>query len=225
MKTVRFAGMLMVGMILFAGLPLVGWGASAANEFFVHPARMGYMVCMTLLMIFSAAFSTGFSAVRKRSGEIEAGGRSDLLVIQIISLVIVLSAPYTDRRQLFMLTEGEWIRYTGLVLLTAGFILMHAAQKYLGRQFSVRVSLQENHKLVTSGPYAKCRHPRYTGILMFFLGVAFVYKSFFALVMVCVLFSLFLWRIGAEEALLQKEFGEEWNAYCEVSWRLIPYVL
>jgi protein-S-isoprenylcysteine O-methyltransferase Ste14 len=32
------------------------------------------------------------------------------------------------------------------------------------------------------------------------------------------------WRIYAEEALMQQEFGEEWMAYRKHSWRIIPFI-
>jgi protein-S-isoprenylcysteine O-methyltransferase Ste14 len=31
-------------------------------------------------------------------------------------------------------------------------------------------------------------------------------------------------RIKDEEALMHQEFGQEWEAYCKQSWRLMPYL-
>jgi len=36
--------------------------------------------------------------------------------------------------------------------------------------------------------------------------------------------GLILLRIRDEEALMRKEFGQEWDVYCEHSWRVIPFL-
>lgn len=82
----------------------------------------------------------------------------------------------------------------------------------LGKQFSLQVTIQENHKLITEGPYRCIRNPRYLGIVLFNLGLA--------LILVVVL----LWRIRDEEALMHQTFGVVWEAYTTRSWHLIPYV-
>ena len=68
------------------------------------------------------------------------------------------------------------------------------------------------------------RHPRYLGIVTLFLGISLVFQSFLAIILVAGLFLVLIWRAYAEEALLKKEFGKQWDAYCEKSWRMIPFV-
>jgi protein-S-isoprenylcysteine O-methyltransferase Ste14 len=64
---------------------------------------------------------------------------------------------------------------------------------------------------VTGGPY---RYPRYLGIIVFTTGISLVFRSWLALI----------WRIRDEEALMQRSFGKDWEAYSRRSWRLIPLV-
>jgi protein-S-isoprenylcysteine O-methyltransferase Ste14 len=33
-----------------------------------------------------------------------------------------------------------------------------------------------------------------------------------------------VFRINDEEALMRAEFGSDWEAYCQRSWRMIPYL-
>jgi protein-S-isoprenylcysteine O-methyltransferase Ste14 len=61
------------------------------------------------------------------------------------------------------------------------------------------------------------------GIYAFFLGISIVFRSWLSMLFVAALFTEFLWRIQAEEALKQ-EFGEEWESYRAKSWRLIPFI-
>jgi protein-S-isoprenylcysteine O-methyltransferase Ste14 len=41
----------------------------------------------------------------------------------------------------------------------------------MGKMFSFQIKVQEEHKLVTWGPYAYVRHPSYSGLVMVFAGL------------------------------------------------------
>jgi protein-S-isoprenylcysteine O-methyltransferase Ste14 len=84
--------------------------------------------------------------------------------------------------------------------------------------------VQNGHKLVTDGPYRYVRHPRYLGIIVFFVGISLVYRSWLALIFVTLLVVAILWRIRKEEQLLHRVFGIEWESYVRKSWRLLPFV-
>jgi protein-S-isoprenylcysteine O-methyltransferase Ste14 len=98
------------------------------------------------------------------------------------------------------------------------------AEATLGKQFSVQVTIQEGHRLITDGLYRTLRHPRYLGIVTYNLGVSLVFHSWLGLVLAGALALVLLWRIGDEEALMHKAFGAEWEAYARRSWRVIPFV-
>ena len=75
------------------------------------------------------------------------------------------------------LNYGDGGRAAGFIFMIPGFLLMQTAEKYLDKQFSVQVTLQENHKLIQNGPYRFIRHPRYLGITAFFLGISITFRS------------------------------------------------
>lgn len=102
--------------------------------------------------------------------------------------------------------------------------MMNWSEASLGKQFSIQVTVQENHQLVTDGPYRFLRHPRYLGIIMFNLGIALVYRSWMAMILVAALTLVLLWRIHDEESLMHQEFGADWDVYARKSWHLIPFV-
>ncbi len=101
---------------------------------------------------------------------------------------------------------------------------MQIAEKYLGKQFSIEVSIQEDHKLIQTGPYSLIRHPRYLGIVLFFIGFSFIFQSLIAICLVVALSFVLIWRIFTEEALMRQKFGEEWDEYCKKTWRICPFV-
>lgn len=225
MKSVSFyIFALMAGSVIFIGLPLLGWGISDIPEFFVSPARLSYMVIMVLLQTFSVFYNpqAGRSNQQNKSG-IERH-KVDLVLIQIFSLAAVLLAPFSDARSMGVFHYGEVVRLLGFLVLIPGFILMQVSEKYLDRQFSVEVTVQEDHELIRHGPYTYIRHPRYLGILSFFTGISIIFRSSLGVFIVMALAAVLIWRVYREEALMAREFGEEWKSYCRRSWRLVPFL-
>ncbi|MBN1202080.1 MAG: isoprenylcysteine carboxylmethyltransferase family protein [Anaerolineae bacterium] len=215
---------LLIGIVIFIGLPLVGWGVEDVRGFFDHPARLSYVGLVLLLQVLTVIRLP--AAGRSRGTGKKTGQRRnlDLVLIQVLSLAVVIAAPYSDRREIAVLGAGEIIRYLGLGMLALGFVTMHWAEVSLDRQFSIEVTIQENHKLVTGGPYRYLRHPRYLGIIIFTAGIALIYRSWAALILAAMLTLVLVWRIHAEEKLLHETFGADWEDYSRRSWRIIPFV-
>ncbi len=92
----------------------------------------------------------------------------------------------------------------------------------LGRRFSGLVAIQPGHRLVTSGVYGVIRHPSYLGLLVNSLGWALAFRSVAGVLLTALIIPPLLARIRAEEALLRTQFGDEYEAYCARTPRLIP---
>jgi protein-S-isoprenylcysteine O-methyltransferase Ste14 len=109
-----------------------------------------------------------------------------------------------------------------VVLLAVGGTLRLAPVYVLGRRFSGLVAIQPGHRLVTTGLYAKIRHPSYLGLLVTSLGWGLAFRSGVGVLLAVVTLVPLLARIRAEEALLLSEFGAEYEAYRARTARLIP---
>jgi len=167
---------LSIGVAIFVGLLLVGWGVKDIQGFFDHPARLGYVVLVVLLQVFVVIGLPEVGSRRAQGKKILPRERLTLVPLQLIPLAIVIAAPYSDRRAIAVLGQVDPIRYCGLVLFALGFLGMHWAEASLDKQFSVYVTLQEDHKLVTDGVYRYVRHPRYLGIVTFTTGISLVFR-------------------------------------------------
>ena len=225
MKSIlAFLPALFAGLIIFLGLPLLGWGIGEIPQFFDNRARLAYAIIILLLQLFVILYNpqTGQNNQKSQSG-VEKH-KIDLVLIQVLSLSVVFLAPFSDKRSIGTLNLDETVRLLGFLFIIPGFILMQTAQKYLGKQFSVEVTIQKDHDLIQAGPYKFIRHPRYLGILAFFMGISIVFRSLLAVLAVVVLSLVLARRIYAEESLMQKEFGKKWELYCKKSWRIIPFV-
>jgi protein-S-isoprenylcysteine O-methyltransferase Ste14 len=70
--------------------------------------------------------------------------------------------------------------------------------------------------------YGVIRHPSYLGLLVGSLGWALAFRSGVGVLLTALMIPPLVARIRAEEALLRKQFGSEYNAYCARTSRVIP---
>jgi protein-S-isoprenylcysteine O-methyltransferase len=111
----------------------------------------------------------------------------------------------------------------GVALIWAGIAFRLWAVRTLGRFFRVTVTVQDDHRLVDSGPYKRLRNPSYTGALITMAGVGLAIGHCLSLAAMLLIPMLgFGWRIRVEEASLAARFGADYDAYRSRRWALVP---
>jgi len=213
-----------VGSILFLGLSLIGWGVADIPGFMSHPARLAYSVLVIALQFVIAAKFPEAGRNQGKGTKLVRRQQIAVGLMQVLSLAMMIVAPLSDRHNLLAFNGADVWRYVGLVLFAPSFLAMNWVEATLGKLFSVQVTVQAGHRLITSGPFRYLRHPRYLSIMLMNVGIALVFRSGLGLLLAAGLIGVLLWRIHDEEALMHQEFGTEWEAYTRKSWRLIPYV-
>jgi protein-S-isoprenylcysteine O-methyltransferase Ste14 len=111
----------------------------------------------------------------------------------------------------------------GAVLCVLGVAYAIWARVHLGKEWSSYPTLKENHKLITSGPYAYVRHPIYTGVLIAALGSALAGGLPWLLAFAIGL-AVFLRRVRIEENLMTKQFPDQYPEYKKRTRALVPWV-
>jgi protein-S-isoprenylcysteine O-methyltransferase Ste14 len=106
-----------------------------------------------------------------------------------------------------------WAADADVLLTAAGIAFAIWARNHIGRFWSGSVAIREDHQLIRSGPYARIRHPIYTGILVALAGTALLVGTYrgvlaFALILVSLIF-----KARREEALLTREFGAAFDEH------------
>jgi protein-S-isoprenylcysteine O-methyltransferase Ste14 len=107
--------------------------------------------------------------------------------------------------------------------MAAGAVLLVWARLRLKKNWSQTVSAKEGHELVTTGPYRFVRHPMYAGGIVACIGSAIVAGGAFVFLLI-ILTPLFLWRVGAEDRLMARQFPNQYPEYRKCSWDLIPFI-
>ena len=213
--------------IAYVGLPLLGWGIRDLPGFLDQPARILYLVSAAAFAFLSAVFTQDVPGSKGRRGQESKRLKRHTIVLEFVRIthcLTLFAAPYCDRRDIATAFEADGVRYAGLAPLILGVTLAVWAAAVLGRQFSEHVTIQDNHQLITTGPFRVLRHPRYLGAILYTLGIAIVFRSWVGYAGWLVYVVFILYRIPAEERLLAGEFGDDWDQYTEKTWRLIPFV-
>lgn len=199
-------------------LMLLAWGD--VRGFLAHGARAGMLIAL-LIIPFITAWSR--SERLNRGQRAVTGQERTLILLELGFFISYLVVPYCDRRGLLVLPESDALRYAGLMLFVTGAALRIWSFIHLGRFFSIFLTIQKGHRLVTDNIYSRVRHPSYTGLLLRALGGVLIFRSLFGLGAWLALLVFIIKRIRHEERVLASEFKTEWADYGRrTRWRLVP---
>jgi protein-S-isoprenylcysteine O-methyltransferase Ste14 len=121
-------------------------------------------------------------------------------------------------------TGNPWLLGIGLAIFVLGLALAVWARVYLGRNWGMPMSQKADPELVTTGPYAKVRHPIYSGIILGMVGTAIAVSPYW-LIAVVIVGAYFLYSAVTEERTMARLFPAAYPPYKHVTKMLIPYVL
>jgi len=110
-------------------------------------------------------------------------------------------------------------------LLAWGFLQYELVGRYRKRIGGGGPGMQiPPDRLVTTGPYAWCRNPMYLGHLVFLLGLALMFQSPLALLVLVFSAAWFHRRVARDEDRLRELFGAGYEAYAARVKRWLPYL-
>lgn len=117
----------------------------------------------------------------------------------------------------------EALRLGGAALSLAGVAFSLWAIVTLGRHYDLVLEIHAGHQLVRRGPFAWVRHPVYTGLGVHFIGACLATGNLLLLLgTLLVTFPALYLRARAEEILLRRQFGAEYDRYAKDVGMLVP---
>ena len=114
------------------------------------------------------------------------------------------------------------LRTTGVILTWVGIGIAIWARRHLGAYWSARVTIKENHQLIRTGPYARLRHPIYSGLGLAILGSVLVIDRWAGLLGFLLVETAYCIKARREESMLSAQFGEAFREHCRHTGFLFP---
>jgi len=191
----------------------------------------------TIIFVSWAAFLLvwGISAFFVKQ-DVRGGGWQRFWVFWVVRLaaaaIIIFAAVRLGRRADYpaavffahpLFTPTLILGWAGALLTAIGIGFAIWARVNLGRNWSSRPTVKEQHELVTTGPYAYVRHPIYSGIMLAALGTALV-TSIFGIGMLIFISIFFALCMNKEEKIMLELFPEQYPEYQKQTKRLVPFV-
>lgn len=116
------------------------------------------------------------------------------------------------------------VAINGVVIIAFSQALTFWARKTMGKSFTPDLSPNNESKLVTTGPFAICRHPMMLSYLMLWVGTALALGSAILFVSFCFVSVAVMRRVALEEKALKTKFGEEYEKYRQKVSLIVPFL-
>jgi protein-S-isoprenylcysteine O-methyltransferase Ste14 len=120
-------------------------------------------------------------------------------------------------------THPAWF-WSGFAVTAIGLGLAWWARRRLGRFWASAIELKTGHKLVQDGPYRLVRHPVYAGLILAALGSGIGDGDVGSAIGFAIIAASFIIKSRREERFIATNFGDEFRAWRERTWALVPFV-
>jgi len=149
-----------------------------------------------------------------------------VIVLLLVSFIGTLVLIPIDVFRLHLLpAPGPIVSSIGLALFAVGWWLMTAAM--VENAFAapvVRHQAERHQHVIDTGPYRIVRHPMYTSVIPFMIGMALWLGSYAAAILAILPIAVLTIRLLLEEKFLRRELPGYEQYTTRTRFRLIPFV-
>jgi protein-S-isoprenylcysteine O-methyltransferase Ste14 len=174
-------------------------------------------------IVFVAYWALGALKTRRTERKESFASRYGILLLEIAGFALL----FLDEAEIGVLghrvvprTYG--LAVTGVVLTWSGIALALWARWHLGQYWSARITIKEDHKLIRTGPYARLRHPIYSGLDLAAFGSALAIDQWRCVAGVGLIVLGYWIKAQREEAMLTAQFGADFQEHQRHTGFLLP---
>jgi protein-S-isoprenylcysteine O-methyltransferase Ste14 len=117
---------------------------------------------------------------------------------------------------------GEPLRWIGFGVSLIGAFLVLWIHRVLGKQYSAQQEIQQDHEIITVGPYSRVRHPMYTVFILYSISVSIISSNILLIIFTILIAIPFPQLARNEEKMLTEEFGQGYVDYMARTGRFLP---
>jgi len=109
---------------------------------------------------------------------------------------------------------SDWQCVLSIVFAVLAVSLFALALNHLDLEWRIKAVVTDDHRLVTTGPYAVVRHPVFAALVSLLLATTFLINPLWG-TPICLAVCLYGTeiRVKAEDGLLERRFGPQFTAY------------
>ena len=179
-------------------------------------------VCALVLTLYFLKYDPALIASRLKAGPAAERETSQKWIQAIAGVVVCLMFVVPGIERHFTgLPLPVWLVILAEILVVVGFWIMFLAFRENGHASSI-IEVKSGQNVISTGPYARVRHPMYSGAVVLFLATPLALGSLWALpfaVALCIVIAI---RLLDEERYLKANLAG-YDAYCQnVKSHLIP---
>ncbi len=164
----------------------------------------------TGLGLLGLTIRTGYE-VGKRRGRVDLRNRGLFAVVFAAMCTMLLAWPHMCPHDPWRLVVPDVVRWIGHGLVGVALALA------LGGMIQLRGVENIDH-LVTTGLFARIRHPMYAGFILWIVGWATTYGALVSLAVGAVCIGNILYWRHLEEDALEARYGEQYRGYRLGTW-------
>jgi protein-S-isoprenylcysteine O-methyltransferase Ste14 len=201
-------------------VPCVQWQDGTAQQ--LQPHQSDILDRTAMVRVGHRLAAAAFTVKRIRT-------REPLLArtLYLIPVIIGVQLLFWSRLRFEVLTArfvppNPVLEWFGVALTAFGILFTFWARFHIGRNWSGQVVIKEQHELIRSGPYARVRHPIYTGLLLAIFGTALALGEVRGLIGFVLVAYYFFGKAKREERVMSQEFGEQYAEYRRRTGMLVP---
>jgi protein-S-isoprenylcysteine O-methyltransferase Ste14 len=150
-----------------------------------------------------------------------AADKKFMLTFVVVALIWLVAIGLDRRAQASGVPLPLQALGLAMYLLSTAFIMWVFRENSFAAPV-VRVQAERHHRVISSGPYAFVRHPMYSGIMLFFVGVPLLLGSWWGVAIAPVFAILFAIRARIEERALVEGLPDYADYAARVRYRLVP---
>ena len=208
-----------------SGIPVLGL------VFFLPAGTINYweawvyliILFVPMFMVMQYLIKNDPALLERRMRMREKAAEQNLIIkISYVYFIVTYLIPGFDKRYGWS-DAPLWLVVTAQVIVFLGYLLV--TQVFKENSYASRtVEVDEDQKVIDSGPYAVVRHPMYVGVGALYLLSPLALGSTWGLIPSALIIPLLATRIISEEKILAKELKGYSEYQQKVKYRLIPFI-